>query len=62
MQLGSELINLITLSYQTKNLIGHDVSGDLQEILSDDIPEPLGKAVVTTIHHGCLFESLFNYW
>ena len=49
MQLGLELNNLITLSYQMKILTGHNsVYGNVQEMLPDDMPEPLGKAVVTT--------------
>ena len=47
MQLGLELINQITLSYQTKILTGHTLYGYVQEILPDAMPEPLGKAVVT---------------
>ena len=48
-QLGLELISLITLS-----IPDHDfdwtyfVYGDVDEILPDDMPELLGKAVVTT--------------
>ena len=30
----------------------YSVYGDVHEILPDDMPEPLGKAVVTTVH-GC---------
>ena len=49
MQLGLELINLTILSYLTKILIGHvSVYGNVQEILPDDIPDPLGEAVITT--------------
>ena len=49
MQLDFELINLITPSYQTKILTGHTLyMGDVHEILPVDMPEPLGKAVVTT--------------
>ena len=46
MQLGLELINLTTLSYQIKILIGLTLF--VHEILPDDMPEPLGKAVVMT--------------
>ena len=49
MQLGLELINLITLSYQTKILTGHTLYMVMsKKVLPDDMPEPLGKAVVTT--------------
>ena len=45
MQLGLELINLIIPSYQIKILTGHTL---YNKILPDDMPEPLGKAVVMT--------------
>ena len=47
-QLGLELINLITPSYQQEFDWAYSVYGDVHEILPDDMPEPLGKAVVTT--------------
>ena len=47
-QLGLELTNLTTPSYQSKILTGHTLYGDVHKILPDDMPEPLGKAVVTT--------------
>ena len=48
-QLGLELTNLTTLSYQNKIFDWtYSVYGDVHEILPDHMPEPLGKAVVTT--------------
>ena len=48
MQLGLELTNLITPSYQSKILIRSSVYHDVHEILPDYMPDPLGEAVVTT--------------
>ena len=66
MQLGLELINLINPSYQIKILTGHTLyMVYVHEILPDDMPEPLGKAVVTTttmdanLNH-CLATGIFN--
>ena len=47
MQLGLELNNLTIPSYMTKILTGHTLY-IVHEILPDDMPEPLGKAVTTT--------------
>ena len=46
MQLGLELINLTIPSYVFDWT--YSVYGDVHEILPDDMPEPLGEAVVTT--------------
>ena len=49
MLLGLEVTNLTTPSYQSKILTGHTLLyGDVHKILPDDMPEPLGEAVVTT--------------
>ena len=40
----------------------YSIYGDVQEILTDDMPEPLGKAVVTTTTMDAKFELLFSYW
>ena len=47
-QLGSEMINLITPSYQIKILTGHTLYMVMSMKSLIDMPEPLGKAVVTT--------------
>ena len=47
MQLGLELINLTFLPDQDFDWT-YSVYGNVQEILPDDMPEPLGKAVTTT--------------
>ena len=36
----------------------HTIYGHVQEIIPDDIPDPLGKSVTT----GCKFESLYSHW
>ena len=48
MELGFELINLTIHFYLIKVLIGHTLYGNVQEILPDDMPDPLGEAVTTT--------------
>ena len=49
MQFRLELTNLTTLSYENKILIGlYSIYHDVHEILPNDMPEPLGKTVVTT--------------
>ena len=50
-QLGLELINLITPSYQMKILTAHSLYMMMSMtsfLLPDDMPEPLGKTGVTT--------------
>ena len=49
MQLGLELINLTILFLPDQDFNWtYSVYGNVQEILPDDMPEPLGKAVITT--------------
>ena len=49
MQFGLELINLTIPSYLTKDFDWtYSVYGIVQEILPDDMSEPLGEAVITT--------------
>ena len=49
MQLGSELTNLSTPSYQSKILTGHTLyMVNVHKSHPDNMQEPLGKAVVTT--------------
>ena len=49
MQFGLELINLTIPSYLTKDFDWtYSVYGNVQEILPDDMSEPLGEAVITT--------------
>ena len=49
MQFGLGLINLTIPSYLTKDFDStYSVYGNVHEILPDDMPDPLGKAVTTT--------------
>ena len=48
MQLGLGLNNLTIPSFLIDFEWTYSVYGDVHEILPDDMPEPLGKAVTTT--------------
>ena len=49
MQPGLEQQDLIILTYLIKNFDwAHTIYGHVQEIILDDIPDPLGKSVTTT--------------
>ena len=59
MQLGLDLINLtIDQDFDWT----YSVYGNVQEILPDDMPEPLGKAVTATKTMDANLNHLFSHW